>query len=214
VNFKILKARLLQVALLCGLFSCYSGTAYAGLITQAVNLNGTNINNNINFLGFNSDLGLLEKVWFEFDYELTTEATIGFTCILDFDECIANQSFRSSEQGTTPKFNIRNQLSKSIVKDTDIYILSGDGIYEKSNLINYLDTNVTVLNSYYVNWHHKGYSGEAEGFSSVRVLDSSFYRLTLNYEYEERVAVPEPSTLAIFALGMIGLASRRFKKQS
>jgi hypothetical protein len=24
--------------------------------------------------------------------------------------------------------------------------------------------------------------------------------------------VPEPSTLAIFALGMIGLASRRFKK--
>jgi hypothetical protein len=29
-----------------------------------------------------------------------------------------------------------------------------------------------------------------------------------------RVSVPEPSTLAIFALGMIGLASRRFKKQS
>jgi len=28
------------------------------------------------------------------------------------------------------------------------------------------------------------------------------------------VKVPEPSTLAIFALGMIGLASRRFKKQS
>ncbi len=28
------------------------------------------------------------------------------------------------------------------------------------------------------------------------------------------VAVPEPSSLAIFALGMMGLASRRFKKQS
>ena len=28
------------------------------------------------------------------------------------------------------------------------------------------------------------------------------------------VDVPEPSTLAIFALGMIGLASRRYKKQS
>jgi hypothetical protein len=27
-------------------------------------------------------------------------------------------------------------------------------------------------------------------------------------------AVPEPSTLAIFALGIMGLASRRFKKQS
>ena len=30
----------------------------------------------------------------------------------------------------------------------------------------------------------------------------------------QEVQVPEPSTLAIFALGMIGLASRRFKKQS
>ena len=32
--------------------------------------------------------------------------------------------------------------------------------------------------------------------------------------YNDAVNVPEPSTLAIFALGMIGLASRRFKKQS
>ncbi len=31
---------------------------------------------------------------------------------------------------------------------------------------------------------------------------------------EDLTQVPEPSTLAIFALGMIGLASRRFKKQS
>jgi len=30
----------------------------------------------------------------------------------------------------------------------------------------------------------------------------------------DHIKVPEPSTLAIFALGMIGLASRRFKKQS
>ncbi|NQY66036.1 MAG: PEP-CTERM sorting domain-containing protein [Alteromonadaceae bacterium] len=30
----------------------------------------------------------------------------------------------------------------------------------------------------------------------------------------DHTSVPEPSTLAIFALGMIGLASRRFKKQS
>lgn len=31
---------------------------------------------------------------------------------------------------------------------------------------------------------------------------------------DDSTTVPEPSTLAIFALGMIGLASRRFKKQS
>jgi len=32
--------------------------------------------------------------------------------------------------------------------------------------------------------------------------------------YRESAAVPEPSTLAIFALGMMGLAARRFKKQA
>ena len=33
-------------------------------------------------------------------------------------------------------------------------------------------------------------------------------------EYNNSVNVPEPSTFAIFALGMMGLASRKFKKQS
>jgi hypothetical protein len=36
----------------------------------------------------------------------------------------------------------------------------------------------------------------------------------MNHALVRQVDVPEPSTLAIFALGMIGLASRRFKKQS
>ncbi len=35
--------------------------------------------------------------------------------------------------------------------------------------------------------------------------------VTVAFSYES-ASVPEPSTLAIFALGMIGLASRRFKK--
>jgi hypothetical protein len=42
-----------------------------------------------------------------------------------------------------------------------------------------------------------GYSANWNGVALVRSAD-----------------VPEPSTLAIFALGMIGLASRRFKKQA
>jgi hypothetical protein len=39
--------------------------------------------------------------------------------------------------------------------------------------------------------------------------DADFYRFEVNSVAQD---VPEPSTLAIFALGMIGLASRRFKK--
>jgi len=39
--------------------------------------------------------------------------------------------------------------------------------------------------------------------------------ITIQYIIDgEPVNVPEPSTFAIFALGMVGLASRRFKKQS
>jgi len=42
-------------------------------------------------------------------------------------------------------------------------------------------------------------------------VDATFRESTIRLN---AVDVPEPSTLAIFALGMIGLASRRFKKQS
>jgi hypothetical protein len=46
------------------------------------------------------------------------------------------------------------------------------------------------------------------GFTQFRILELE----TLTFAPANDV--PEPSTLAIFALGMIGLASRRFKKQS
>jgi hypothetical protein len=43
--------------------------------------------------------------------------------------------------------------------------------------------------------------------------DSTLLSATVSYN-DGKVDVPEPSTLAIFALGLMGLASRRFKKQS
>ena len=58
-----------------------------------------------------------------------------------------------------------------------------------------------------------GYSVEA---SNDFLLSNA--KLTIDADFiptvEKNIDVPEPSTLAIFALGMIGLASRRFKKQS
>ena len=48
--------------------------------------------------------------------------------------------------------------------------------------------------------------------TTVVLNQNSNYLITDNLTFGV-TAVPEPSTLAIFALGMIGLASRRFKKQ-
>ena len=57
-------------------------------------------------------------------------------------------------------------------------------------------------------------SGEAQYTSSSfdpLVDNNANFRTYVKFEVS---SVPEPSTLAIFALGLIGLASRRFKKQS
>jgi hypothetical protein len=48
---------------------------------------------------------------------------------------------------------------------------------------------------------------------NVRIHDIALSVNDLGY-YKDTTAVPEPSTLAIFALGIIGLASRRFKNKS
>jgi len=69
--------------------------------------------------------------------------------------------------------------------------------------------------------NYLGFSGG--GFDEIRIRDnyssSNFYSGAQTLAIDSikigaSVDVPEPSTLAIFALGMIGLASRRFKKQS
>lgn len=53
--------------------------------------------------------------------------------------------------------------------------------------------------------------GVADGGDSV--LDSTVFIQAGSFSDIDTTSVPEPSTLAIFALGIIGLTSRRFKKQ-
>jgi hypothetical protein len=68
-----------------------------------------------------------------------------------------------------------------------------------------------------LSWHSGGVEGDVTMYYGWRSgnniglnLSTAFDRVIL----VKRAEVPEPSTLAIFALGMMGLASRRFKKQS
>lgn len=77
----------------------------------------------------------------------------------------------------------------------------------------------------------RGCSGYMETFADPKIsftnpIDADRFNLTIdkltspvmvevgNNRYESTTSVPEPSTLAIFALGLMGIASRRFKKQS
>lgn len=57
-------------------------------------------------------------------------------------------------------------------------------------------------------------SGQNIRISFEQQDDSGFFNATLdNVSFTTATSVPEPTTLAIFALGIMGLASRRFKKQ-
>ncbi|NQY65454.1 MAG: PEP-CTERM sorting domain-containing protein [Alteromonadaceae bacterium] len=66
--------------------------------------------------------------------------------------------------------------------------------------------------------HFGSYNGQASTKGNIidNGSDRVYYKVNALETFVVREAsdVPEPSTLAIFVLGMIGLASRRFKKQS
>jgi hypothetical protein len=61
-------------------------------------------------------------------------------------------------------------------------------------------------------YKHAAYSDGSASVDGSSYLATDFRRAGL--VLIKNTDVPEPSTLAIFALGVIGLASRRFKKQS
>lgn len=58
-----------------------------------------------------------------------------------------------------------------------------------------------------------GYAGSFQGGENAKTLFNNSIAWAVDVKARS-TDVPEPSTLAIFALGIMGLASRRFKKQS
>lgn len=84
------------------------------------------------------------------------------------------------------------------------------------------DLHVGATTNYNAHWRAAStdYINESGWFSSNYGASFNFLDTLVKHETNASsvlvrdVDVPEPSTLAIFALGMIGLASRRFKKQS
>ena len=58
------------------------------------------------------------------------------------------------------------------------------------------------------------FNGEVNDFQVWDLFGLQVHGASFVFVEEQSSDIPEPSTLAIFALGMIGLASRRFKKKS
>ena len=72
-------------------------------------------------------------------------------------------------------------------------------------LANFLTTNSITINT------QNGPSVNSYGADGYSGSDKDFVQIGFTYQIHD---VPEPSTLAVFALGLMGLASRKFKKQA
>jgi hypothetical protein len=93
------------------------------------------------------------------------------------------------------------EAPNSLLSETFTVVGSDDNSLNVLSLLNQRVTN----NSQYFSLHFNGTT------SDIYTQPSGSASLFLNVEYSE---VPEPSTVAILALGLMGLVARRFKKQS
>jgi hypothetical protein len=121
-------------------------------------------------------------------------------------------------------------------QNSPVNLILGDFLYN-DDTYELLDINLTVagvarttlntgIHEFLGNWALGGLESgintilksDIGDFASVRTMiytDGSTFHFSTAFSYTERaVDVQAPSTLAIFALGLMGLASRRFKKQS
>lgn len=69
-----------------------------------------------------------------------------------------------------------------------------------------------MLSTSNVNNNIGSYNGGANSWQVWDLFGLNQHGASFVYVEDQSTSVPEPSTLAIFALGMIGLASRRYKK--
>ncbi len=156
---------------------------------------------------------------FTFSYDVKFDSPwVGFLLGGAWEDSLGNQNWSSTSK------EYSNSVFRDITQGTPLNSLSGtDGFGATSLSFNFgqwyhFDVKI---NSGEINYFLDGnniasqvtgnvdlYSMDYIGFSSWRA-NGSFDNLTIS-----STSVPEPTTLAIFALGMFGLASRRFKKQS
>ncbi|MDO6446112.1 PEP-CTERM sorting domain-containing protein [Colwellia sp. 1_MG-2023] len=197
MKFKILKTVFASLILsIC----CLSQFAHAGLITS----NDVYNDGSLEWLHFNFTVGLTsteslntyegEGFRLATADEATTLVNDWFGVNLDAGNTIVNgTAFSDLIDSWNEEFTINYTTVGSY------------GLVANYGLFGARSDNNNIFSNYYPTVYGAGGDASQIGAS---------YMLVRDVNKDVNVNVPEPSTLAIFALGIIGLASRRFKQQS
>jgi len=188
-------------------------SAQATLIVQDATLDHTNLYDHVSFEQFNPNLGELTGVTMYVDSLVTFNVTEELPgCTLGTSGCWDTATFTYNLIGAPYAYPHSNVISYNMMDVERALLIQGVNVsFTVSELVTFSDIEA------FKNGSHD------TPLYSLRVWDnglneqivSAYANISLKYEYNSVTqSVPEPTTLAIFALGMIGLASRRFKKQS
>jgi len=203
MNFKFLKTALTSAILLVSSF-VNAGIIYDVQNGTLMGASGIEINGEIYSVSFVD--GSCETAYVGCDSNLFDFTTVG-TAEMAFNALI-DQVFLDavSVNGVIYNFDTNFNLTNGCaysglceiwvpyerVSDTNVKSVWG---YNHSN-----EANDRIMSNNYI--------------SPISYGNTQTYMIFTDFVRMEVETVPEPSTLAIFALGIMGLASRRFKKQS
>ncbi|MCJ8321967.1 MAG: PEP-CTERM sorting domain-containing protein [Colwellia sp.] len=202
--------------------SCLVNNANAGLIQDGEIITDTETNNEwftlTSTLGFSYNEMLLNFMDINSKFYGFSYATFS-----DLETLINGQGYTGNY--AMPDYNSGNMSAAQLLLTTfgqtgSNVAARSDGMFQTDSVgfANWL----VVLPSY--NWNGPGATAviayDATGWGPHRAVagwgngnDMGSWIFKADEPITGTANVPEPSTLAIFALGMIGLASRRFKKQ-
>jgi hypothetical protein len=185
MNVKMLKAAF------AGLVLSVSGVANAGLITetqiQTINFQDFTFNFNVN------------------DWVQGSGSTLLLEIQGDFTSSTSSENFELLVEGINYGTRSRNNSDSFVSYTRNTALLTNLFSFNIANTNSFLVNDIFSFNVNFDSGVHVSFGNDGIGSSN-----SPYVKATYTYN---SVAVPEPSTLAIFALGLMGLASRRFKKQ-
>jgi len=123
----------------------------------------------------------------------------------------------NTSDNTTTEISTDNGLWSWVFMDFNLLLGAGDYIVGSWGVsgMDYIFTNNGSVIENVLEFTDDRYSDTGSNFAFPNTVDGGgeIGYMGANIMFDDSTSVPEPSTLAIFALGIMGLAARRFKKQ-